>query len=338
MKFKKTLLATSVLLFMNTAIASDAGYNFCGYKTQPADPETSEQFKSLNMDDNYTVKPMPYKSQDSKQELTKISLSSWKTLKDYQILPYTDKNAQSNYVDLPEIGPFMMVHSDEYKKNIPAAWVYWLGDGHTVVDGHYQPYNRVLEPINFVFVVKGFDSTTKANQYLVSKLQQAGFTKEYSDQHSSGYAGIFKGNDGKLETFKQIGGHVNDGYHGYTFEDVSSPDIGGNHFRVFGPYQDKSTGAYIYTASLSKESPRYYKNGGKCGHMFESFTTAKSTLALGLLDNTNAKLYETNLFTTIPDSIVKPGENANTYFTGDQQVTNSQISNIAFVAVFDSKN
>lgn len=335
MKLKKTLLATSVVLCMNTAIAADTGYNFCGYKTQPADPETSEQFKSLNMDDNYTVKPMPYKSQESKQELTKVSLSSWKTLKGYQILPYTYKNAQSNYVDLPELGPFMMVYSDEYKKNVPAAWVYWLGDGHTVVDGHYQPYNRVLEPINFVFIVKGFDDTTKANEYLVSKLQQAGFTKEYSDQHSSGYAGIFKGNGSKLETFKQIGGHVNDGYHGYTFEDVSSPDIGGNHFRVFGPYQDKDTGAYIYTAALSKESPRYYKNGGKCGHMFESFTTAKSTLALGLLDNTNAKLYETNLFTTIPDSIVKPGENANTYFTGDQQVTNSQISNIAFVAFFN---
>ena len=39
-------------------VAADTGYNFCGYKTQPADPETSEQFKSLNMDDNYTVNPM----------------------------------------------------------------------------------------------------------------------------------------------------------------------------------------------------------------------------------------------------------------------------------------
>lgn len=336
MKFKKTLIVTGVLFCLNTAMASDDGYNFCGYKTQPADPETSQQFKSLGIKDDYTVKPKPLKAQDSKQELKKMSLSSWKSLKEYQILPYNNKNAQSNYVNLPEIGPFMMSWSDEYKKNVPAAWVYWLGDGHTVVDGHFQPYNRVLEPINFIFVVKGFDDTTKANEHLVSKLQQAGFTKEYSDQHSSGYAGIFKTNNGELKTFKQIGGHVNDGYHGYTFEDVSSPDIGGDHFRVFGPYKADS-GTYIYTASLSKESPRYHKNGQLCGHMFESFTTAKSTLALGLLDNTSAKLYETNLFTTIPDSIVKAGENANTYFTGDQQITNSQISNIAFVAVFEKK-
>lgn len=338
MKFKKTFVVTVILSCLGTAFAADNGYNFCGYKTQPADPETSNQFKSLGIKDNFTVKPEPLKLKGSEKELTKMTLSSWKTLSEYQVLPYSKNNAQGNYVNLPEIGPFMMVWSDEYKKNIPAAWVYWIGDGYTVVDGHYQPYNRVLEPINFIFVVKGFDNTNKANNYMVSKLQQAGFTKEYSDQHSSGYSGIFKGDDGKLETFKQIGGHVNDGYHGYTFEDVSSPDIGGDHFRLFGPYQDKDSGAYIYTASLSKESPRYHKNGELCGHMFESFTKAKATLALGLLDNTNAKMYETNLFTTIPDSIVKAGDNANTYFTGDQQVTNSQISNIAFVAVFDKND
>ena len=40
---------------------------------------------------------------------------------------------------------------------------------------------------------------------------------------------------------------------------------------------------------------------------------------------------------SIPNSIVKPGENVNTYFTGDQQVTNNQVSNVAFVTVF-SKN
>ena len=96
----------------------------------------------------------------------------------------------------------MMVYSDEYKKNVPAAWVYWLGDGHTVVDGHYQPYNRVLEPINFV-IVKGFDDTTKANEYLVQSCNKLDLQK-YSDQHSSGYAGIFKGNGSKLETFKHI--------------------------------------------------------------------------------------------------------------------------------------
>ncbi len=73
------------------------------------------------------------------------------------------------------------------------------------VDGHFQPYNRVLEPINFIFVVKGFKDAKKANKFLVNELNKAGFTKEYSDQHTIGYAGIFKNKDGRLEFYKQIG-------------------------------------------------------------------------------------------------------------------------------------
>ncbi|AIT09218.1 hypothetical protein LO80_04005 [Candidatus Francisella endociliophora] len=337
MLVKKTILVGSLLLSLNIAVAADEGYTFCGYKTQAADPETSQQFKFREMTDNYTIKPAAYKTQAKKEDLDTVMLGSGITLDKYTISSFNKENAKSDYVNLPAMGPFMMVYSDEYKKNIPAAWVYWIGDGQTTVNGHYQPYNRVLEPINFVFVVKGFEDKAKANKYLVEQLEKADFTKNYSDQHSGGYAGIFKDSDGKLQTFKQIGGMVNGAYHGYTFEDVDNPDIGGNHFRVFGPYQDNDSGAYIYTASISKESPRFYKDNKQCGHMFESFTTAKSKLAIGLLDNTKAKVYDTNLFTTIPDRIVKAGDNVDTYFTGDQQITNSQISNVAFVAVFDKK-
>ena len=273
------------------------------------------------------------KVSDGNSPLGTIKLGSAKSLNKYTISPYLKDVAKDNYVALPAIGPFMMFYSDQFKKNLPAAWVYWLGDGQTNVEGHYQPVNHVLEPINFIFVVKGFDTRKQSNEFITDKLSKADFTKEYSDQHSSGYSGVFKNKDGSVTTMKQIGGIVNDGYHGYTFEDVDNPDIGGNHFRLFGPYEDKDNHAYVYTASLSKESPRYYKDGVQCGHMFESFTTAKSKLAINLLDNTKAKIYSTNLFTAITSS--KSADTVNAYYTGDQQATTNQVSNVAFVAVFD---
>ncbi len=100
---------------------------------------------------------------------------------------------------------------------------------------------------------------------------------------------------------------------------------------MFGPYQDKDNSAYVYTESISKESTRFYKNGDQCGHMCASFTKAKSSIVIGLLDNVGAKIYSTNLFTTIPDTLVKAGDNVDTYFTGDQQITNNQIADAALL-------
>lgn len=335
MKLVKIL---SGVVLASSVYASDTDkYNFCGYKQVITDPEKSQQFKDLKLDDNYVIKPTAMKSNND-NPLDDVVLGSGKTLKKYEVKPYTKDNAKTNYVDLPEMSPFMMAYYKDFKKTaIPAAWVYWVGDGKTSIDHNYQPTHRVLEVINFIFVVKGAKDKAQADKTVVDELEKTSFTKEYSDQHSSGYAGLFK-QGGKLQIFDQIGGQVNGDYHGYTFEDVSNPDIGGDHFRVLGPLYDKDQGAYVYSASLSKESPRYRAKGyDLCGHMFQSFNLAKTRLALDLLNDKEVSVYTTNLHTTIANDYSGKYPSDETYLTGDQQVTDNQLTDIAFVAVFSAK-
>lgn len=332
MKIVKILVGT---ILASSVYASDTDkYNFCGYKQVITDPEKSQQFKDLKMDDNFVVKPTPTKSTSNKI-LDDVILGYGKTLKKYVVKPYNKDNAKADYIDLPEMSPFMMAYYKDFKKTaIPAAWVYWVGDGEISIDHNFQPTHRVLEVINFIFVVKGAKDRVQADKTVVDELEKTSFTKDYSDQHSSGYAGLFK-QDGKLQTFDQIGGQVNGDYHGYTFEDVDNPDIGGSHFRVLGPVYNKEQNTYVYTASLSKESPRYRAKQGMCGHMFQSFTLAKTKLALDLLNNKTAHVYTTNLHTTVEDNYVDKYASNETYFTGDQQVTGNQLTDVAFVVVFE---
>ena len=326
-----------VVILAATVYAEDiTKNNFCGYKQVITDPEKSQQFKDLKIDDNYVVKPQATKS-NSDKPLDNITLGLGKTLKKYEVKPYTQKQAETDYINLPEMSPFMMAYYKDFKKTaIPAAWVYWVGDGKTSIDHNFQPTHRVLEVVNFIFVVKDVKNKAEANKILVDSLEKTNFTKEYSDQHSAGYAGLFR-QGGKLQIFDQIGGQVNGAYHGYTFEDVDNPDIGGDHFRVLGPLYDKDQKAYIYSASLSKESPRYRAKQGMCGHMFQSFTLAKTRLALDLLSTKQARVYITNLHTAISDNFSGKYPSSETYFTGDQQVTGNQLTDVAFVAVFDGK-
>ena len=332
MKLIKIL--TGVALAATVYAEDTVKNNFCVYKQVITDPEKSQQFKDLKIDDNYVVKPKATKS-NSDKSLDNIVLGLGKTLKKYTVKPYNQEQAKTDYINLPEMSPFMMAYYKDFKKTaIPAAWVYWLGDGKTSIDHNFQPTHRVLEVVNFIFVVKGAKDKTQADKILVDSLEKTSFTKEYSDQHSAGYAGLFK-QDGKLQIFDQIGGQVNGAYHGYTFEDVDNPDIGGDHFRVLGPLYDKDQGAYIYSASLSKESPLYRAKSGMCGHMFQSFTLAKTRLALDLLSTKQAKVYTTNLHIAISDDFTNKYPSNETYFTGDQQATGNQLTDVAFVAVFD---
>jgi hypothetical protein len=336
-----------------------------GWKEPSPAPTAEEEKRKIY---NWTIKPQAYKSGVSdeiytsgnvKVVLQDINIYGTNPLVNkYTVKPYNENSAANDYIDLPEIGPFMMT-----KNFNPAAWVYWIGDntGKNYIPRslngkvYYQPKDRTIEPINFIFVVKKAASPEDANQKIVQVMKNAGFPDNYSDKHTGGYNSVFKKSDGETSFVKQIlkkkGTYE-------TFENNGEPVNGGSHVRIFGPVEQEDASGktiYIYSAAASKESPQFKdqeevvqlkqgEGGDYCGHMYVSMTQAKRELSLGLLSipSQPTHLYTTNLFNTValdgkPDSGEQSYWLNRQIYTGDHQVTGDLFDQVTMVAVVDAE-
>ena len=311
----------------------------CGMSQKVSNPELSRAMKDVGFKNLCLQKPLPFKHEASEYLLDDINIGSC------LISAYTKDNAKDDYVNIPSTNKWMMVPppkgTDINTPLIPAAWVYWIGSensSHPDKQQVKQPKNHILEPINFIFIVKSVpnDDDAAVNAHLTNLLKNAGFSALESIFHTGGYATYFESEE---NVYHQTSFEINHKDTPVTFSNRSFVN-GGVHFRLLGPYKTED-GTYIYTASISEESRFHFDKSDcrcGCGHMYISFTEAKNELAKCLLEPKDPKykvnLYSTNLFNTIPVNTSGQYDPSEIFFTGDHQEDEEmQSSNVCFVAI-----
>ena len=331
----------------------------CGYKVVLANPQLSRQ----GIDNKQVYHSSAYHD-DIKPIKISYDLTNTQS-KSYIIKQYNPENkTQIEYPELPGIGVWMQFSSaflvtalkkigepyegEKLPKYIPASWLYWVGNSQILVQEYSQPSAHILEPINFIFLVKA-PVRNKANAKIKQFLAQANYQQDKTSTNA--YAGLFESNSGSIQYVPQLG---------KTYASTSQNMVR-DHFRLLGPYSIEATDWYVYSASISQESPFYQrqlnpKNSDSglfnCGHMYVSFNKAKNTLALNIIkimnqnpfkNKSNVKvlgLYTIDLHNTVKFTHTEkhpftkiPAQQI--YYTGDHQLNKNTASGHTFVAIME---
>lgn len=306
------------LLSAGLSLANDhLGDNLakCGMSFKPINLEKTKNWKKLGLKNNTVSQLRPITS----------DISYMIGGKKHQIKAVPDTLLKM----LPKIGSWMTVNTGSYNqknlpKNIAAAWVYWLGDKNYRIEGFAQPSHYTIEPINTVFIVKGYGNANQANKHMVDSLNKLGYLDFDSANHSGGY-GIYFNN----KLYSQVEGSPNNKSDvkkmPLTFN-YNVKDLYSDHLRLLGPYETKSNdngNVYIYGASVSRESLWFKTEHIDCGNLYVSFNNAQQTM----LGRFFTVLSKTKVYAGKLDNFVKYKDYKDASSTGDyQQINNSFVS------------
>jgi len=167
----------------------------CGIVRDLRDPQKSPAMKLLDFKNVAIQQPLPFKNPNTKSLIPVVNLN------DKFIKPYTPMHAGNDFITLPKTNKWMMTSETllgQGKSYIPASWVYWLANAEPKPECKKQlgkirqPKNHLIEPINFIFVVKNAEDKLSADKRIIKALSQAGYSYLESLFHTGGYTTYFE--------------------------------------------------------------------------------------------------------------------------------------------------